>query len=103
MYPFQKFIFNKRLFQDMRFILMSTFAVGAGSAGCVLANRLSENKHVTVLLLEAGPDDRKYPNVSVPGFAESLYHTEIDWEYFTEPQQFALQGFEENVSSSPKN
>ncbi|KAK7504904.1 hypothetical protein BaRGS_00003932 [Batillaria attramentaria] len=76
--------------------------VGAGSAGCVLANRLSEDSDVTVLLLEAGPDDRLYPNVSVPGFSEYLYHTEIDWEYFTEPQKFALNGFENNMSFWPR-
>ena len=63
-----------------------------------MANRLSEDKHVTVLLLEAGPDDRKQPNVSIPGFAEYTYHSEVDWEYYTEPQQFALKGFEQNVS-----
>ncbi|XP_070179795.1 glucose dehydrogenase [FAD, quinone]-like isoform X2 [Littorina saxatilis] len=76
--------------------------VGAGSAGCVLANRLSEDSDVTVLLLEAGPDDRKHPNVSVPGFSEYLYHTELDWEYFTEPQKFAMQGFEGNRSFWPR-
>lgn len=76
--------------------------VGAGSAGCVLANRLSEDADVTVLLLEAGPDDRLNPNVSVPGFSEYLYHTEIDWEYFTEPQKFAMQGFEMNRSFWPR-
>ncbi|XP_076442799.1 uncharacterized protein LOC143281473 [Babylonia areolata] len=69
--------------------------VGAGSAGCVLANRLSEDKHVTVLLLEAGPDDRKHPKAAIPGLADHQFHTEVDWRYYTEPQQFALEGFKE--------
>lgn len=63
---------------------------------------MSEDSDVTVLLLEAGPDDRDYPNVSVPGFAEYNYHSEIDWEYYTEPQEFAMNGFEENVCKEKK-
>ncbi|KAL8613593.1 hypothetical protein ACOMHN_022012 [Nucella lapillus] len=71
--------------------------VGAGSAGCVLANRLSEDGHVTVLLLEAGPDDRKYPKVTIPGLADHQFNTETDWGYLTEPQQFAMHGLVQNV------
>ena len=55
--------------------------VGAGSAGCVLANRLSENPGVTVALLEAGPPDRS-PYIHIPaGLLKLPYHTKINWRY----------------------
>ena len=54
--------------------------VGAGSAGCVLANRLSEDGNTNVLLLEAGPVDTK-PEIQVPAKALSLLDTEVDWIY----------------------
>jgi len=59
--------------------------VGAGSAGCVMANRLSEDEQERVLLLEAGKpdDDRK---ISIPALYAELFKTERDWEYYTEPQ-----------------
>jgi choline dehydrogenase-like flavoprotein len=58
--------------------------VGAGSAGCVLANRLSEDPSVRVLLLEAGGSDRKL-NIRVPvGFAKQ-FRTDLDWNYMSEP------------------
>jgi len=59
--------------------------VGAGSAGCVLANRLSDHSDATVLLLEAGrPDDDR--RISIPAAYSELFETERDWEYYTEPQ-----------------
>jgi choline dehydrogenase len=59
--------------------------IGAGSAGCVLANRLSEDPDVTVLLLEAGgPDNRR--EFQVPLLGWSLQQSEADWAYQTEPQ-----------------
>lgn len=60
--------------------------VGAGSAGCVLAGRLSENPNNRVLLLEAGGRDW-HPFIHVPAGLAKLIHLEsINWAYETEPQ-----------------
>ena len=59
--------------------------VGAGSAGCVLANRLSEDPDVSVLLLEAGGKDRS-PNIKIPAAFPNQFHTKLDWDYRTEPE-----------------
>jgi choline dehydrogenase-like flavoprotein len=59
--------------------------VGAGSAGCVLANRLSEDPSVSVLLLEAGGRDRS-PNIKIPAAFAKQFHTKLDWDYATEPE-----------------
>ena len=60
--------------------------VGAGSAGCVLANRLSADGRHTVLLLEAGPRDR-YPWIHVPiGYAKTMFHPVVNWRFYTEPE-----------------
>lgn len=61
--------------------------VGAGSAGCVLANRLTEDAKTTVLLLEAGsPDQTK--EIHIPIAFSKLLKTEYDWAYYTEKQPF---------------
>jgi len=60
--------------------------VGAGSAGCVLANRLTEDSGATVLLLEAGPPDR-HPYISIPlGLGRMHDKAMFDWGYETEPE-----------------
>jgi choline dehydrogenase len=56
--------------------------VGAGSAGCVLAARLSEDPGVSVLLLEAGPADT-CDNIHIPLGVTALGHTAMDWDYST--------------------
>ena len=59
--------------------------VGAGSAGCVLANRLSADARNRVLLLEAGPRDR-YPWIHIPiGYAKTMFHPRYNWQYYTRP------------------
>ncbi|KOX24115.1 GMC family oxidoreductase [Nocardiopsis sp. NRRL B-16309] len=56
--------------------------VGAGSAGCVLAARLSENPDARVCLVEAGPADDS-EDIHVPAAAARLFRTEFDWDYDT--------------------
>ena len=60
--------------------------VGGGSAGCVLANRLSADGERRVLLLEAGaPDDRA--EIHIPAAFSKLFQSDLDWNYHTVPQE----------------
>jgi choline dehydrogenase len=60
--------------------------IGAGSAGCVLANRLSQDPQCRVLLLEAGPRDR-HPFIHMPaGLAKLVNRKGVNWDYDTAPE-----------------
>jgi choline dehydrogenase len=63
--------------------------VGAGSAGCVLANRLTEDPEVTVLLLEAGPKDRAWDfRIHMPSaLSYPMQSQTYNWDYYTVPQE----------------
>jgi choline dehydrogenase len=61
--------------------------IGAGSAGCVVANRLTEDPDTTVLLLEAGTPDTK-PEIQIPLEGMKLLGSEVDWSYFSEPEPY---------------
>lgn len=63
--------------------------IGAGSAGCVLANRLSENPNHKVLLLEAGGPDKKM-EIHIPAGYAKLHRSNVDWGFSTEPQKHVL-------------
>lgn len=64
-----------------------TIIIGAGSAGCVLAARLSENPQRRVLLIEAGGEDA-HPFIHMPaGFTRLVTHEDLNWRYRTEPQE----------------
>ncbi|HTE28454.1 GMC family oxidoreductase [Flavitalea sp.] len=67
-------------------MLYDYIIVGAGSAGCVLANRLSEDPSCSVLLLEAG--GKGSLKTEIPGAYGTLHNSSVDWAFWTEPQRY---------------
>ena len=76
--------------------------IGAGSAGSVVASRLSEDPENTVLLLEAGGDYTENPVYHIPFRFFDLQKTKADWEYYTVPQKYSCQGMNEHRSMWPR-
>jgi len=62
--------------------------IGAGSAGCAVAGRLSEDARASVLLVEAGGSNRRL-EVKAPAAFPKQFHTKLDWDYWTEPEPHA--------------
>ena len=59
--------------------------IGAGSAGCLLANRLSKDSNNTVLLIEAGGPDTNM-NIHIPGAYLKIHKSKEDWGFWSEEQ-----------------
>uniref|UniRef100_H2Y9U3 Glucose-methanol-choline oxidoreductase N-terminal domain-containing protein n=1 Tax=Ciona savignyi TaxID=51511 RepID=H2Y9U3_CIOSA len=78
------------------------FAVGAGTSGNVVANRLTESPHTKVLVLEAGDNDAPNIFISTPLLAPLVQGTTTDWMYRTEPQENACNLLTDNVSFWPR-
>lgn len=76
--PESRPINQRQLNREYDFII-----IGGGSAGAVIASRLSEVPHWSVLLLEAGPDENEISDV--PSLAAYLQLSGLDWQYKTEP------------------
>ncbi|XP_015589137.1 neither inactivation nor afterpotential protein G isoform X2 [Cephus cinctus] len=74
--------------------------VGAGSAGCIVASRLSQETNLTVLLIEAGEEFNWLS--SVPLAAPLMQGTKLDWSYSTESQKFSSWGLKDNKQIWPR-
>ena len=74
------------------------FQVGGGSAGSVVASRLTEDPNIKVLLLEAGEDNKKWPETNVPGTFFGMLSSAITWDHYTVPQNNRCLGMQNNVS-----
>ncbi len=60
--------------------------IGAGSAGCVVANRLSADPKLQVALLEAGPPDRSFWIHLPIGYGKTMWDPKVNWRFYTEPE-----------------
>ncbi|XP_031630820.1 glucose dehydrogenase [FAD, quinone]-like [Contarinia nasturtii] len=93
--PESRPIDQKILYAQYDFII-----IGSGSAGAVVANRLSEIKHWRILLLEAGPDENEISDV--PSLAAYLQLSKLDWGYKTEPSNKSCLGMKNNRCNWPR-
>lgn len=77
----------------------TSIVVGGGTAGAVLASRLTEDEDVEVLLIEAGGDESNNDAVDIPIFTDQVRGSHADWSYRTVPQRHACKGHVDQVCS----
>ncbi|XP_046972437.1 glucose dehydrogenase [FAD, quinone]-like [Vanessa cardui] len=86
---------TQRHIEDYDFII-----VGGGSAGCVVANRLSEVRQWRILLIEAGPEE---PDITmIPSLAPLVQQSNIDWNYRGQPEDTSCRGPESRTCVWPR-
>ncbi|KAL4220285.1 hypothetical protein ACF0H5_020693 [Mactra antiquata] len=76
--------------------------IGGGTAGSVVAGRLAEDKTISVLVLESGPDFQDDLDLYMPTKWTELIGSKYDWHFPMEPQQHAFQGMKGNVYCWPR-
>lgn len=74
----------------------NSFLVGSGTAGSLIAHRLSKETNYTFVVLEAG--GRGHPLHSIPAISPLLHQSTFDWQYETVPQENACFAMENRVS-----
>ncbi|XP_048768061.2 alcohol dehydrogenase [acceptor]-like [Ostrea edulis] len=90
---------------DEQILLNSSYdyiILGAGSAGCVLANRLSENPESSVLILEAGGSELENINISIPLASGSVQLSKEDWMFRSVPQKKACLAMRDKRCGWPR-
>lgn len=88
---------NSFYLKKKKLSLNYSILVGAGSAGAVIANRLSENSNVSVLLIEAGDYGFDNENIRIPLAGGGLQKTLADWHYYTVPQEYSQKAMIDRV------
>ena len=71
----------------METVICDYLVIGAGAAGCVVANRLSNYNQLKIICIEAGGNDHN-PFIKMPaGFSKIVYNPNLNWPYFTAPSK----------------